>query len=295
MQILLEEFINYLSVERGLAANTIAAYKKDLSKFIAFLTSQGIKNLDDVSRGDIGAYLMIEKKRGLSPNSVSRNLVAIKVFYRFLASHRFVRSDITDVIESPKLWRYLPEVLSIEEVDQLLGTPDTNSHTGRRDRAVLELMYATGLRVSEVANLTISDVNLDIGYVRCMGKGSKERIVPLGQTARRALNGYLKLTHPRFARGRETNVLFLTRQGGTFTRQGIWKMIKQHAKSVNLRKEVTPHTLRHSFATHLLSRGADLRVVQEMLGHADISTTQTYTHVDKDRLKSIHRKYHPRG
>lgn len=295
MQVLLEEFINYLNVERGLSLHTLDAYKSDLARFIAFLNKRGVKSLDDATRETIGAYLMVEKARGMSPTSLSRNLAAIKVFFRFLASNRFVRTDITDVIESPKIWKHLPEVLSIDEVEKLLDSPRPTTHYGRRDRALIELMYATGVRVSEAAGLKVADVNLEVGYIRCMGKGSKERIVPLGRVARKALDSYLKLTRPHFLRLRTSEALLLTRQGKPFTRQGLWKIIKGYAKHAKIQKRITPHTLRHSFATHLLSGGADLRIVQEMLGHADISTTQTYTHVDRDRLKSIHKQFHPRG
>ncbi len=295
MQVLLDEFINYLNVERGLSPHTLDAYKSDIARFIKFLNARGVKSLDDATRDIIGAYLMAEKSRGISSTSLSRNLAAIKVFFRFLASNRFVRADITDVIESPKIWKHLPEVLSIDEVEQLLNSPRPTTHYGRRDRALIELMYATGVRVSEAAGLKVGDVNLEVGYIRCMGKGSKERIVPLGRVARKALDSYLKLTRPHFLRLRTSETLLLTRHGKPFTRQGLWKIIKSYAKRAKIRKRITPHTLRHSFATHLLSGGADLRIVQEMLGHADISTTQTYTHVDKDRLKSIHKKFHPRG
>jgi integrase/recombinase XerD len=295
MQVLLDEFINYLNVERGLSPHTLDAYRSDLARFITFLNKRGVKSLDDATRKTIGAYLMAEKARGISATSLSRNLAAIKVFFRFLASNRFVRSDITDVIESPKIWKHLPEVLSVDEVEQLLRIPRPATHYGRRDRALIELMYATGVRVSEAAGLKVADVNLDVGYIRCMGKGSKERIVPLGRVARKAVDSYLKLTRPHFLRLRDSDVLLLTRQGKPFTRQGLWKIVKGYAKRAKIRKRITPHTLRHSFATHLLSRGADLRIVQEMLGHADISTTQTYTHVDRDRLKSIHKRFHPRG
>ncbi|MCX6354826.1 MAG: site-specific tyrosine recombinase XerD [Candidatus Aureabacteria bacterium] len=295
MKILLEEFLTYLKVERGLAPNTVSAYQRDLSRFITFLEKKRITALDDARRSDIGDFLMAEKSRGLSPTSLSRGLVAVRMFFRFLASNRFVRADIADVLESPKIWKHLPDVLTIEEVERLLEAPRIRTHYGRRDKAILELMYATGLRVSEAAGLKLSDVNLQVGYVRCMGKGSKERIVPLGRMARKALENYLSVSRPRFLRLRVSDALFLTQQGKPFTRMGIWKMLTQYAKGVTLRKNVTPHTLRHSFATHLLSGGADLRVVQEMLGHSDISTTQIYTHVDQDRLRSIHKKFHPRG
>lgn len=295
MHLLLEEFLNYLAIERGLADNTVDAYREDLSRFITFCDTRGISSLDDVARRDIGAYLMAEKARGLAASSIARNLAAIKVFFRFLESNRFVRADITNVLESPKIWRYLPEVLSLEEIEALLAAPNPRDLYGRRDRAILEVMYATGLRVSELSQLKKGDINCEVGYIRCMGKGSKERIVPLGRVAIEALRKYCTVTRPRLNRGGDSEYLFLTYRGKPFTRQGIWQKVKKYTRAAGIPKEVTPHTLRHSFATHLLSRGADLRVVQEMLGHADISTTQTYTHVDKERLKSIHRQFHPRG
>lgn len=295
MRVFLDEFLSYLAVERGLSPLTISAYRRDLTGLLLFLEKRGVRTLDSVTREMIGEHLMAEKRRGLSGSSLSRFLAALKVFFRFLASNRYVRSDITDVIESPKVWKHLPAVLSVEETERLLDVPRPGTHEGRRDRAMLELMYATGVRVSEVAGLKTADVNLDVGYLRCMGKGSKERIVPLGRQARKAVKGYLAETRPAFARPSSPDALFLTRRGKGFSRQGIWRIVTQHARAAEIGKEITPHTLRHSFATHLLSRGADLRVVQEMLGHADISTTQTYTHVDKDRLKGIHTQFHPRG
>ncbi|MCX6357109.1 MAG: site-specific tyrosine recombinase XerD [Candidatus Aureabacteria bacterium] len=295
MRILIEEFINYLNVERGLSPNTIAAYGGDLTRFISFLERKKVAALDDATRDHIGAFLMAEKTRGLSPTSLSRTLVSIKVFFRFLAAQRYVRGDIAEVLESPKIWKHLPDVLTVEEVERLLASPSPRTRYGRRDRAILELMYATGLRVSEVASLKIPDVNMEVGYVRCMGKGSKERIVPIGRAARKAIEGYLTGARPQLARLRASDALFITRRGTAFTRMGLWKIVMHHARAVSLRKNVMPHTLRHSFATHLLARGADLRVVQEMLGHSDISTTQTYTHVDQDRLKTVHKRFHPRG
>lgn len=295
MRVLLDEFLNYLTVERGLSPLTISAYRRDLLGMIGFLEKRRIRSLDDTTREMIGAYLMAEKARGLSGASLSRFLAALKVFFRFLALNRYVRVDITDVIESPKVWKHLPDVMSVEEVDRFLAAPRAGTHLGRRDRAMLELMYATGVRVSEASGLKTDDVNLDVGYIRCMGKGSKERIVPLGKEARRTVKSYLAETRPKFARPGSPGILFLTHHGKPFTRQGIWQIVKQYAREAEIKKEVTPHTLRHSFATHLLSRGADLRVVQEMLGHADIATTQTYTHIDRDRLKGIHKKFHPRA
>ncbi|MEJ2745643.1 MAG: site-specific integrase, partial [bacterium] len=236
MQVLLDEFINYLNVERGLSPHTLDAYRSDLDRFIAFLNKRGVKSLDDATRDTIGAYLMAEKSRGISSTSLSRNLAAIKVFFRFLTSNRFVRADITDVIESPKIWKHLPEVLSIDDVERLLKSPRPSTDYGRRDRALIELMYATGVRVSEAAGLKVEDVNLEVGYIRCMGKGSKERIVPLGRVARKAVDSYLRLTRPNFSRRRNSEVLMLTRWGKPFTRQGLWKIIKSYAKRAKIRK-----------------------------------------------------------
>jgi integrase/recombinase XerD len=295
MRVFLDEFLNYLTVERGLSPLTISAYRRDLLGMIAFFEQRGLRSLDDATREMIGEHLMAEKARGLSGSSLARFLAALKVFFRFLASNRYVHADITDVIESPKVWKHLPDVMSVSEVERFLAAPRTATVQGRRDRAMLELMYATGVRVSEVAGLKTADLNLDVGYLRCTGKGSKERIVPLGTHARKAVRSYLAETRPKLALPGSPGILFLTRRGKPFTRQGIWRIVRQCARAAKIGKEITPHTLRHSFATHLLSGGADLRVVQEMLGHSDISTTQTYTHVDRDRLKGIHKKFHPRA
>lgn len=295
MRVLLDEFLNHLAIERGLSPLTVSAYRRDLARLIAFLERRGLRSLDDATRDMIGEHLMAEKARGLSGSSLARFLAALKVFFRFLASNRYVRADITDVLEGPRTWRRIPDVMSVKEVERFLSAPRAVTDLGRRDRALLEVMYATGARVSEAAGLKVEDVNLDVGYVRCVGKGSRERIVPLGKEARKAVKGYLSETRPLLARPDSPANLFLSRHGRPFTRQAIWQIVKRCARDAGIEKEITPHTLRHSFATHLLSRGADLRVVQEMLGHADISTTQVYTHVDKDRLKSIHSKYHPRA
>ncbi len=304
MQKHLDQFLNYLRVERGLAENTIKAYGRDLSKYLRFLERQGINSLEKSHRHEITNYLMGLKKpgrpeeRGLSPASIARNLVAIKMFHRFLIAEGYLQNDPTtnmqSGISSAWAWSRVPDVLTIAEVNKLLKKPD-NSPAGIRDRAILELLYATGMRVSELISLRLADLNLEFGYIRCFGKGSKERIVPFGREALLWLKKYLRKVRPGLVKRAGTHPLFLTRQGKGFTRQGLWKLIKKYARRAALRKRITPHTLRHSFATHLLQGGADLRSVQEMLGHSDISTTQIYTHVDKDRLKSIHAKYHPRG
>lgn len=294
MKRLIEEFLNYLSVERGLAGNTISSYRRDLSKYLDYLENNNITSLSQTTRNNITGFILSLKDRGLNSSSIARALVAVKMLYRFLASENYLKDDIASVFNLPKLWRRLPEVLSIEEVDSLLHGPDLRTWMGIRDRAALELIYATGIRVSEIANLRLDDLNLEIGFVRCTGKGQKERIIPLGTQAIRSLIKYINKVRPRLLKQREQPYLFLSRLGKRMSRQTFWKIIKTYAKRCGIKKEITPHTLRHSFATHLLERGADLRALQEMLGHSDISTTQIYTHINKERLKQIHRKFHPR-
>ncbi len=238
---------------------------------------------------------MAEKTRGLASHSLSRALVAIRMFFRFLTQEGYLRRDVTEVMESPRLWAILPQVLSVAEVESLLARPEVRKPLGLRDRAVLELLYASGLRAEELTRIKASDLNLDSAYVRCLGKGSKERIVPFGKKAAQALSLYIERARPLFVKGLDPGYLFLSRRGKPFTRQWLWRLVKRYVREAGIAKEVGPHTLRHSFATHLLSRGADLRVVQEMLGHANITTTQVYTHVDRERLKEVHRRFHPRG
>lgn len=294
MRNLIDEFLNYLTVERGLSQNTIVSYRRDLNKYINYLESKKIDSLENTDRSTVLSFVLNQKDKGLSVNSIARNLVAIKVFYRFLFRERFIKDDPTSVLDSPKLWKHLPDVLNIDEVEELLRRPNLKEWMGIRDKAALELMYATGMRVSEIVGLKLTDANLDVGYVRCVGKGQKERVIPLGRKAIQAIKRYLDKVRPTLIRPSGGSALFLTRLGKKMSRQTLWKTIKRYARLAKIKKRITPHTLRHSFATHLLERGADLRVVQEMLGHASISTTQIYTHIDKGRLKSIHHKYHPR-
>jgi len=294
MKDLLEEFMNYLSVEKGLSRNTILSYRTDLAHFIEYCEKKGMDQIGKIKRQDITNYLLRKKDDGLSSNSISRALVSIKMFYRFLVQERFVKDDVAGVLESPKLIRPLPNVLGVPEVDKLLNTPDIRNWMGMRDKAALELMYATGMRVSELVEMMMEGLNLDVGFIKCRGKGDKERIVPIGRKAKEAIERYIEKVRPRLLKNRQDSHLFLSRLGKKVSRQSFWKMIKKCAKAARIKKEITPHTLRHSFATHLLERGADLRVVQELLGHSDIATTQIYTHVNKDRLKAIHRQFHPR-
>ncbi|MBN3039268.1 MAG: site-specific tyrosine recombinase XerD [Candidatus Omnitrophica bacterium] len=295
MKTAVEEFLHYLSVERGLAENTIAAYRRDLSGYVKHLEKNKISSFSSVSRSHITNFMLYLKDKGLSSNSISRALVAIKVLHRFLVTEKYIKDDVTSAIALPKLWRKLPEVLSSQEVERLLGScSNLKTNEGIRDKAVLEIMYATGMRVSEVVNLKLNNVNMDMGFVKCIGKGQKERIIPLGKYASQALTRYIEKARPAILKQKNDPSLFISRLGRKISRQSFWKAIKTYAKKSKIKKDITPHTLRHSFATHLLERGADLRTVQEMLGHSDISTTQLYTHINKERLKQIHRKFHPR-
>ena len=294
MNELIEQFLSYISVERGMANNTLSSYKRDLFKFADFLKSRKIYSIDKVSRQLINSFMMAERERGLGSNSVSRELACIKSFFKFLLKENIIKEDAATIIESPKLWKKLPSTLNIEEVAAILNAPNARDPMEIRDKASLELMYATGMRVSELVHLKIDDINMEVGFAKCFGKGSKERIVPFGRKAKESLVRYLEKSRPRFLKKNVSNFLFLTRLNKQMSRQTFWKIIKRYVKIARIKKKVTPHSLRHSFATHILERGADLRIVQEMLGHADISTTQIYTHVSKDRLKAIHQKFHPR-
>ena len=295
MQNLIGEFIDYLNSERGLAFNTRESYQRDLQQYSNFLEKDGIKSFERASRGTVVAYMLALQKQGKATATVARRLAALKAFYQFLVRQHYIERDPTVNVESPKLKKKLPKVLTVTEVEKLLRQPSGDSPQALRDRAMLELLYATGIRVSELIQLNLADVNLESGYVRCMGKGSKERIVPVGQVAVAALKEYLARARGRLVTNGAEQSLFVNHHGSRLTRQGFWKIVKKYAGDAQIDKEITPHTLRHSFATHLLERGADLRSVQEMLGHADISTTQVYTHVTQARLKDVYAKAHPRA
>lgn len=290
----LKLFLDHLSVERGLSLNTLSAYRHDLERYFQFLTKRNL-SLAKVDREVLRTFMMAQKENGLAARSIGRHLATLRSFHQFLTQEGYLKEDPTALLESPKLWRRLPEVLSVEEVGRLLESSSGRNWMALRDRAILETLYATGLRISEIATLKLEDLHLDAGFLRCFGKGGKERIVPIGKEAIRAIKRYLERSRPKLARGgKEKSFLFLSRLGKRLSRQSLWKIVKNCARAARIQKKITPHTLRHSFASHLLERGADLRVVQEMLGHADISTTQLYTHVDRGRLKSIHEKFHPR-
>ncbi|MGI6663535.1 MAG: site-specific tyrosine recombinase XerD [Bacillota bacterium] len=295
MESLIQEFIDYLGHEKGLATNTLESYSRDLKQYYGFLSGDSTASLENASQSTIVAYLMYLRKQGKATATIARRLAALKAFYQFLVKENYVSSDPTNDLSSPKLERKLPKVLTVSEVERLLNQPDLSTPAGKRDKAMLELLYATGIRVSELVNLNILDVDLKEGFVRCMGKGSKERVVPVGDIAVSALRTYLEGARPKLVADAKEKALFVNHHGKRLTRQGFWKIVKKYATQAQIRKEITPHTLRHSFATHLLENGADIRAVQEMLGHADISTTQIYTHVTKDRLKDVYAKSHPRA
>ncbi len=292
---MLDQFLHYLVVEKGLSQKTIEAYSHDLNRWMEFLHERGIHEVLKVTPSDIKAFLQTLRIRKLSNRTVVRNLVALRTFFRFLMQEGMLETDPVERLESPRLSKTLPDVLSLKEVEALLEQPSEKTSLGIRDRAMLEIVYATGMRVSELVQLPLNQVNLEGGYVLLYGKGSKERVVPLGGEAIKWVTRYLKTSRGRLAKGRESPFLFLNRSGKGLSRQIFWRRIKAYGRAAGIRKKITPHLLRHSFATHLLAGGADLRSVQMMLGHADISTTQIYTHVTGERLKQVHRKHHPRG
>ena len=290
----IEEFINYLAVERGLANNTLMAYRRDLTKYSKFLKKSKVEKTSDISREDITKFMYDQKQKGLAANSIGRSLAAIRMFHRYFVRERVIAEDPAELIETPKMWKKVPDSLSQLEIEAMIKATKGRGWQLTRDNAIMELFYASGMRVSELVDLRTDNVNLDIGYIRCIGKGRKERIIPIGKRAREAIIKYLEKVRTKLLKGNFSEALFLSRLGKKISRQSVWKLIKQYAKKANIKREIKPHTIRHSFATHLLQHGADLRSVQEMLGHSDISTTQIYTHIDKERLKTIHKQFHPR-
>jgi len=292
---LLDQFLHYIVVEKGLSKNTIDAYSHGLNRFLDYLRKKGIQEISSVSKFDVRAFLLVLKKQGLSTKTVLRNLVAIRTLFQFLIREGILEANPIEELESPKIAKTLPEILTLKEVEQLLEQPNPQTPMGIRDRAMLEVLYATGMRVSELTQLPMNQVNLEGGYVLVFGKGSKERIIPLGSEAMKWVALYLKAAREKLAKRKESPSLFINRMGSGMSRQQVWKTIKTYGRRAGIRKRITPHLLRHSFASHLLEGGADLRSVQMMLGHVDISTTQIYTHVTGERLKKIHQRYHPRG
>lgn len=292
---LADQFINYLLVEKGLSTKTIESYSLDLNRFFDFLKQNRIENIADADTPVILGHLIQLRKSGLEARSRARHMVTLRGFYRFLVEEKILKHDPARLIDLPKSTFKLPGVLSVEEVRRLLTAPETTTAIGKRNAAMLELLYAAGLRVSELVLLKLHDVNLEVGFIRVFGKGSKERIVPIGGHARDRIKEYTDNARSTLLKKSSSHYLFVARAGKPMTRQGFWKLLKQYGAKAGIAKKITPHTLRHSFASHLLEGGADLRSVQVMLGHVDISTTQIYTHVARDHLIKIHEKYHPRG
>ncbi len=292
---LLARFSDYVTLEQGLSPRTIEAYQRDLARFAEYAESKGIAAPMDITAKVMREYVYHLKDLGLSPASIRRNVSAIRTYFRFLTGDGIVVSDPSERLETPKRWRSLPEVLTVDEVQKLLAAPTLDDKLVFRDRAMLELAYGAGLRVSEWITLGLRDLLLEDGLVRVFGKGSKERLVPIGRAAIGALAVYIREQRPRLEKGEGKGILFLNARGKPLTRMGAWKILRGHVERAGITKHVSPHTLRHSFATHLLEGGADLRAVQEMLGHVDIATTQIYTHVDREYLRQVHKSYHPRG
>lgn len=292
---ILQSFIDYNTVEKGLSPNTLQSYRRDLLKFIAFLNQKKLTQFNQVKKENILDFLTQHKTKGLSPPSLNRLLSSLRMFFRFLQYEKILESDPTLLIESAKTWLRLPDTLTLEEVDRLLQPTEENNPLAVRNMAMVELLYATGLRVSELINLKISSLFLNQGIIRTIGKGSKERLIPIGELAVEKLKVYINDERPKLLKKRSSETLFLNYSGKGITRQAFWYLLKKKALATGVKRPFSPHTLRHSFATHLLERGADLRSVQALLGHSNISTTQIYTHITRERLKKVHQQFHPRG
>lgn len=291
----LATYLDYLTVERGASPHTLDAYRRDLRRFIGFMTERGREDIETVTPEDVLAFIAYLRGFDLSANSVNRSLAAIRGFYRFLSKERKTLASPVDRLATGKTWMLLPNVLSIQDIDRLLAQPGMNSPAAMRDSAILEMLYATGLRVTELIELTVHGIDWQAGFVVVMGKGRKERVTPMSRTAYDLLRRYVEEARGALLKGRMSNSLFVNKSGGKFTRQGLWKLVKKYARAAGMEEKVHPHTFRHTYATHLLEGGADLRAVQVMLGHADIATTQIYMHITRDRLKSVHKRFHPRG
>jgi integrase/recombinase XerD len=292
MDILIQEFSKFLLIEKRSSPNTVAGYCRDLRRFSRFFLHNDVSVL---TTADIRSFLLMLRDDGLSPSSIARSLSSIKSFFRYLLEEKQLKHNPAEILETPRKWRKLPDLMSLQDVDKLLSCPNISNTIGLRDKAMLEVLYGTGMRVSELISVKGHNLDLIAGCLRTMGKGSKERIVPIGMIARRTVEEYMLSSRPVLAKGQKVEELFLTRRAKGMTRQGFWKILKGYVKKSNIKANISPHTLRHAFATHLLDRGADLRSVQQMLGHADISTTQIYTHVLEKRLFEVHDQFHPRS
>jgi len=292
----LEQYLNFLRFEKNLSENSVTAYRTDLERYIAYLTTQKIQKPDEIKRKHVSSLLQLLSSIGLAASSVSRNLSSIRSFHLFLIMENIIAANATEHIKGPKISRHLPSVLLFDEIETILKQIDVSNYLGLRDRAMIELLYASGLRISELLKLPLREIYFDQEFVRVFGKGSKERLVPTSKRALKWIKKYLNISRPVLDKHKRSNgIAFLSIRGTAMSRMGFWKIINNLVQSSGIRKEIHPHTFRHSFATHLLEGGADLRAVQEMLGHADISTTQIYTHLDRNYLKHIYKKYHPRA
>lgn len=296
MELFLKEYLTYLKLERNLSENTLLSYKNDLSIFISFLSNYNISDPSEISSDKITAFFKTLKNMGLTSSSAARYFSSLKGFFSYLVKNNYITKNPIEKISAPKLSKKLPSVLNINEIELILSKPDVNDTLGLRDKAILETFYACGTRVSELINLKLSDLFLQEEVIRVFGKGSKERLIPIGSSAIKWIEEYIKKSRSLLLKiSKSGNYVFLNSRGSKLSRMGIWKIIDRYVKEADIKKEVHPHTFRHSFATHLLEGGADLRAVQEMLGHVDISTTQIYTHIDRDYIKQVHKQFHPRG
>lgn len=296
MNSFLKDYLALLKVEKNLTKNTISSYKNDLNVFLKYMEDIGIKDLSEISSENISSFFLSLKNLGLNERSSARYFSSIRGFFKYLIKNDYLESSPIEKMKAPKISRKLPSVLSVDEINLLLNSPSTEDKFGIRDKAILEVFYACGLRVSELINLKIVDLFLNENLIKVFGKGRKERLVPIGSTAIACIENYLLQSRPFLKKNLQSeNYLFLNNRGKKFSRMGIWKIVKRYVEMSNIKKEIHPHTFRHSFATHLIEGGADLRSVQEMLGHSDISTTQIYTHIDRDYIKKVHKMYHPRG
>jgi integrase/recombinase XerD len=291
----LEEFRDHLQFERGVSPRTLDAYGRDLKRLVDYAQRAGVDDVGQLSAAQVREFVYDLKDQGLQATSIRRTLSALRTYFGFLVAEEHVTADPTEQVEMPKTWRKLPGVLSRDDVEKILEAPEISDRLYWRDKALLEFAYASGVRVSELASLKVRDIDLAEGVATVFGKGAKERVVPIGRTAQRALDVYMRETRPKLASKEGQGAVFVNAQGRPLTRMGIWKILRKHVRRAGVKKRVTPHTLRHCFATHLLEGGADLAAVQEMLGHADISTTQIYTHVDREYLRDIHKRFHPRS
>ncbi|NSW92939.1 MAG: site-specific tyrosine recombinase XerD [Firmicutes bacterium] len=294
MEGLVEKYVNYLEQRKHLALNTLQSYKRDIEQYISYLQELSLNSIANTNKATIITYLLHLQKKGRATSTISRNLASIRSFYQYLAKSKVIEHDPTIELESPRVEKKLPQILSTQEVELLLEQPKCTDLKGYRDKAMLELLYATGIRVSELINLNISDINFDVGFVKC-NKGNKERIIPIGSLALKALQDYMNKARKNMVKYNDEKALFVNVNGKRLTRQGFWKIIKQYKNQAKIGKDITPHTLRHSFAAHLLENGADLRSIQEMLGHSDISSTQIYAQIARNRIKEVYKKTHPRA